>query len=71
MEQAKDNRSGQVNMIVAAIGITILVISVVGAMLWARQSASDQPRMLFFLLYFWVLALAQLILVALGYAVLK
>jgi hypothetical protein len=58
-------------MIVAAIGITILVISVVGAMLWARQSASDQQRMLFFLLYFWVLALAQLILVALGYAVLK
>ena len=58
-------------MIVAAIGITILVISVVGAMLWARQSASAQPRMLFFLLYFWVLALAQLILVAIGYAVLK
>ena len=58
-------------MIVAAIGITILVISVVGAMLWARQSASDQQRMLFFLLYFWVLALAQLILVAIGYAVLK
>ena len=58
-------------MIVAAIGITILVFSVVGAMLWARQSASDQPRILFFLLYFWVLALAQLILVAIGYAVLK
>jgi hypothetical protein len=70
-KQAKGNKSGQGEMIVAAIGITILVISVVGAVLWARQSTPDQPRMLFFLLYFWVIALVQLIIVAIAYAVLK
>lgn len=70
-KQAKGNKSGQGEMIVAAIGITILVISVVGAVLWARQSTPDQPRILFFLLYFWVIALVQLTIVAIAYAVLK
>jgi len=58
-------------MIIAAVGITILVISVVGAIFWARRSAPDQPRLLFFFLYFWVLALAQLIVAAVAYAVLR
>ena len=61
-------------MIVTAIGITIFVISVVGATLQARQSASDQTRqakILLFLLYFWMLVFIQLIVVAIGYAVLN
>ena len=61
-------------MLVAATGIAILVISVIGAILWAGQSVSGQPRqarILLFFLYFWVLAFVQLIVVAIGYAVLK
>ena len=58
-------------MAVAATGIIILVISIVGATLWARRSTSDQPRMLFFFLYFWVLALVQLIIAAVVYSVLR
>ena len=59
-------------MIVAILGITILVIATIGAVLWSRRSASGQPRqakILLFALYFWVLAFAQLIIVALGYYV--
>lgn len=59
-------------MSVAVVSIAILVISVIGAILWARQSAPDQQRqtkILLFVLYFWVLAFIQLILVAIGYSV--
>lgn len=59
-------------MIVAVLGIAILVIATIGAVLWARRSASGQPRqakILLFALYFWVLAFVQLIVVALGYYV--
>jgi len=61
-------------MMVAVIGITLLVISVIGAALWVRQSAPDQPRqarILLFLLYFWVLAFIQIIVVAIGYSMLN
>jgi hypothetical protein len=60
-------------MVVATIGITILVMSVIGAMLWVRREASAQQRqtrILLFALYFWVLAFIQLIVVAIGYSVL-
>ena len=59
------------DMMIAATGITILVISVTGAALWARRSGPDQPRILFFFLYFWVLALLLLIVAAIGYALLN
>ena len=61
-------------MMVAVIGITILVISVIGAVLRARWSVSDQPRqakILSFFLYFWVFAFVQLIVVAIGYSILS
>lgn len=61
-------------MIIAIIGITILVISIMGGMLLANRNSSDrqrQTKILFFALYFWVLTFIQLIVVALGYAVLN
>jgi hypothetical protein len=60
-------------MTVALIGIAILVISSVGAILWIKRSESSlqsQTKILLFALYFWVLVFFQLILAALGYAVL-
>jgi hypothetical protein len=60
-------------MTVALIGIAILVISSVGAILWIKRSESSlqsQTKILLFALYFWVLVFFQLILTALGYAVL-
>jgi hypothetical protein len=60
-------------MNIAVVGTAILVIAVVGAMLWARQSGSGkqrQTKILLFALYFWVLVFLQLILAAIGYSVL-
>ena len=59
-------------MIFASIGVTILVISIIGGLLLASRNASDQQRqtkILLFVLFFWVLAFAQLIIVAIGYSV--
>jgi hypothetical protein len=59
-------------MIVAIIGVTILTISIIGGLLLARRNASDQLRqtkILLFVLFFWVLAFVQLIVVAIGYSV--
>jgi len=59
-------------MIVAIVGVTILTISIVGSLLLARRNASDQQRqakVLLFVLFFWVLVFAQLIVVAIGYSV--
>ena len=59
-------------MIFAIIGVTILVISIIGGLLLASRNASDQQRqtkILLFALFFWVLAFAQLIIVAIGYSV--
>jgi len=56
-------------MIVAIIGITILTISIVRSLQLARHNASDQQRqakILLFVLYFWMLVFAQLIVVAMG-----
>ncbi|MEN8206038.1 MAG: hypothetical protein ABFS24_08495 [Pseudomonadota bacterium] len=61
-------------MIVAIIGITILVISIIGGILLANRHASEgqrQTKILLFVLYFWVLTFIQLIVVAIGYAVLN
>ena len=61
-------------MIIAIIGITILVISIIGGMLLANRNTSDrqrQTKILFFALYFWVLTFIQLIAVAIGYSVLN
>ncbi len=60
-------------MIITAIGLTILLISIAGAVREAGKSAPDQPRqikVLRFMLYFWGYAFVQLILAAIGYAVL-
>jgi hypothetical protein len=60
-------------MIVVIIGVAILVISVTGGVLLAGRNASEQQRqtrILLFVLYFWLLTFAQLILVAIGYSVL-
>ena len=60
-------------MNVAVVGIAILVISAVGASLWAKRSGSGKPRqmkILLFGLYFWILVFVQLILAAIGYSVL-
>ena len=58
-------------MDVAAVAIAILVISTVGAMLWAKRSgAQRQTKILLFALYFWILVFLQLILAAIGYSVL-
>ncbi len=59
-------------MIVAIIGVTILMISVVGGMLLASRNTSDQQRqtkILLFALYFWLLAFVQLIVAAIVYSV--
>ena len=59
-------------MIFAIIGATILMISIIGGLLLASRNASDQQRqtkILLFVLFFWVLAFAQLIIVAIGYSV--
>jgi hypothetical protein len=59
-------------MIVAIIGVTILAISIIGGLLLASRNASDQQRqtkILLFVLFFWVLAFVQLIIVAIGYSV--
>lgn len=61
-------------MIIAIIGITILVISIIGGMLLACRNAADrqrQTKILFFALYFWVLTFIQLIVAAIGYSVLN
>jgi hypothetical protein len=57
-------------MIIATTGIIILVISIAGSFLLVKRNAPDQQRqtkILLFLLYFWVLAFAQLIVSAIGY----
>jgi len=59
-------------MNVAVVAIAILVISTVGATLWARRSGSDtqrQTKILLFALYFWILVFLQSILAAIGYSV--
>ena len=59
-------------MIVAISGVAILAISIIGGLLLASRNASDQQRqtkILLFVLFFWVLAFAQLIIVAIGYSV--
>ena len=59
-------------MIFAIIGVTILAISIIGGLLLASRNASDQQRqtkILLFVLFFWMLAFAQLIIVAVGYSV--
>lgn len=61
-------------MIVAIVGVTILVTSVVGGMLLACRNAADrqrQTKILLFILYFWVLAFIQLIVAAIGYSVMS
>ena len=61
-------------MIIAIIGITILLISIVGGVLLANRNTSEpqrQTKILFFALYFWVLTFIQLIAVAIGYSVLN
>jgi hypothetical protein len=60
-------------MTVAVISIAILAMSVIGAILWVRREAPGQQRqtkVLLFVLYFWVLAFIQLIVVAIAYSVL-
>jgi len=60
-------------MNVAIIGVTILMISLVGGLLLAGRNATDQQRqtkVLLFVLFFWVLVFAQLLVVAIGYSVL-
>jgi hypothetical protein len=57
-------------MIIATTGMLILVISIAGSLLLVRRNAPDQQRqtkILLFLLYFWILAFAQLIVSAIGY----
>jgi hypothetical protein len=60
-------------MSVAITGVTILLVSVIGGLLLARRNATDrqrQTRILLFVLFFWALAFAQLLVVAIGYSVL-
>jgi len=60
-------------MNVAVVAIAILVISTVGATLWAKRSGANtqrQTKILLFALYFWILVFLQLILAALGYSIL-
>lgn len=57
----------------AVVGTIILLISAAGAAWRVGKSASGQPRqlrVLHFMLYFWVFAFIQLIIAAIGYAVL-
>jgi hypothetical protein len=60
-------------MSVAITGVTILLVSVIGSLLLARRNATDrqrQTRILLFVLFFWALVFAQLLVVAIGYSVL-
>jgi hypothetical protein len=60
-------------MSVAITCVTILLVSVIGGLLLARRNATDrqrQTKILLFVLYFWVLVFAQLLVVAIGYSVL-
>jgi hypothetical protein len=60
-------------MIIAITGIGILVISLIGGILLAARNATGrqrQTKILLFALYFWVFAFIQLIVVAIGYALL-
>lgn len=57
----------------AIAGIIIFAIAVLGALLFAGRNAAEQPRqvkVLRFALYFWLLVFLQLIVAALGYALL-
>jgi hypothetical protein len=68
-----DKDRGPAGMIIAIVGIGILVISIIGGMLLAGRNATGsqrQTKILRFALYFWVFAFVQLIVVALGYALL-
>lgn len=59
-------------MIFAIIGVTILVISIIGGLLLASRNAPDrqrQTKILLFFLFFWLLTFAQLIIFAIGYSV--
>jgi hypothetical protein len=59
-------------MNVAITGIIILLISVIGGSLLASHNAADrqrQTKILLFVLFFWVLVFAQLLVVAIGYSV--
>ena len=62
-------------MIVATVGITILILSVIGAVIWARRSArAEQPtqvKVLMFFLYFWILAFLQLMAATVVYMILR
>jgi hypothetical protein len=54
-------------------GLVILVISIIGALL-AGRNAAEQPRqvrVLRFALFFWLIAFVQLVIAALGYALLN
>jgi hypothetical protein len=58
-------------MIVAIVAVTILTISILGGLLLASRNSSDQPRqtkILLFVLFFWVLAFVQLLVVAVIYS---
>ncbi len=60
-------------MTVTLVGITILIISILGAILLVKRSDPDtqrQSRILLFGLYFWVIAFLQLILASILYSVL-
>ena len=66
-----DGGAAEMNAVI--VGTAILVISTVGATLWARQSGAGKPRqakILLFGLYFWILVFLQLILAAVGYSIL-
>jgi hypothetical protein len=58
-------------LIVAIVGVIILTISILGGLLLASRNSSDQPRqtkILLFVLFFWVLAFVQLLVVAVIYS---
>jgi hypothetical protein len=60
-------------MTITISGLVILVISIVGALL-AGRNATEQPRqvrILRFALFFWLIAFVQLVIAALGYALLN
>jgi hypothetical protein len=60
-------------MSVAITGVTILLVSVILGLLLARRNATDrqrQTKILLFVLFFWALVFAQLLVVAIGYSVL-
>ena len=60
-------------MSVAITGVIILAISIAGGFLLASRNATDrqrQTKVLLFILFFWVLVFAQLLVVAIGYSLL-